>query len=71
MSEDWSEEYYKEPTKLELKQRERREFVKAYTTELARHENCSHRAAIMNGISCWSELDKQLSELEKKESEGE
>lgn len=73
MSKDWSEEYYKEPTKLELKQRERREFVKtAVTNTLCDNSwNSAWEDVTRWAITLWNELDKQLTELEKKESEGE
>lgn len=62
---DWTEEIYGEPTKLELKQRERREFVKAYVVSRTTNQL---KLDVEWAIQAWEYLDKQLTEIEKEEA---
>jgi len=67
MSKDWSEEYYKEPTQLELKQRERREFVKAYVLALMTQGRVVDGEDVSYAIALHKNIEKHLAEIEEKE----
>jgi hypothetical protein len=57
---------------LSEKQRERRDFVKAWCLAFAENDHViTFEAIVRLAVNQWHAVDKQLSELEKKESEGE